>query len=91
MTSEKRMPSEEQMEEIILGLLATLGEGKTIGPADAAIAVAGSDPEAWSRLMPLVRRIAIRLMKDGRAEIRRKGRAVDPDDFRGVYRIGRVS
>lgn len=86
-TNERSMPSDERLEEAILGLLAKLDEGKTIGPTDAAIAVAGSDPDAWSRLMPLVRRTAIRLMKEGRVEIRRKGKAVDPDDFRGIYRI----
>jgi hypothetical protein len=26
-------------------------------------------------------------MKEGRVAITRKGRPVDPDDFRGVYRI----
>jgi hypothetical protein len=34
-----------------------------------------------------VRRVAVRLMKEGRVVILRKGKLVDPDDFRGVYRI----
>jgi hypothetical protein len=34
-----------------------------------------------------VRQVAVNLMKSGRIVIRRKGRLVDPDDFRGVYRI----
>jgi hypothetical protein len=34
-----------------------------------------------------VRRAAVRLMKQGRIVILRKGRPVDPDDFRGVYRL----
>ena len=38
--------------------------------------------------MPRVRRIAVRLMKEGRIVIRRKGKVVDPDDFRGIYRLG---
>jgi hypothetical protein len=29
----------------------------------------------------------VRLMKQGRLVVVRKGRPVDPDDFRGVYRI----
>jgi hypothetical protein len=40
--------------------------------------------------MQPVRRVAVRLMKEGRAVILRKGRPVDPDDFRGVYRIAPV-
>ena len=87
MTDQRRMPSEQELEAAILNLVARQGEGRTISPSDAAIAIAGSDPQAWSRLMPMVRRTAIRLMKEGRVEIRRKGKAVDPDDFRGIYRI----
>jgi hypothetical protein len=29
----------------------------------------------------------VRLMQQGRVVILRKGRPVDPDDFRGVYRL----
>lgn len=88
MTDQRRkMPSEDDLERTILALVAERGEGKTICPSEAARALAGNDPTAWSRLMPLVRRAAIRLMKEGRVEIRRKGRVVDPDDFRGVYRL----
>ena len=34
-----------------------------------------------------IRRVAVQLMRDGRLVITRKGRPVDPDDFRGVYRL----
>lgn len=81
------LPSEDELDRTILDLVAARGAGKTICPSEAARALAGNDPTAWSRLMPLVRRAAIRLMKEGRVEIRRKGRVVDPDDFRGVYRL----
>ena len=84
----RRMPAENDLEQAILDLVARLGPGKTAAPAEAAQALVGKDPEAWGRVMPLVRRVAIRLMKEGRIAIRRKGRVVDPDDFRGVYRIG---
>lgn len=87
MTQSRKMPSEEDLEGTIFTLLAQRDEGKTICPSEAARAIAGKDPDAWSRLMPLVRRSAVRLMKEGRVEIRRKGQAVDPDDFRGIYRI----
>ena len=78
----------ERIEEAILALVEERGPGKTICPSEAARALAGSDPEAWSRLMSDIRHVSVRLMKDGRVVIRRKGRAVDPDDFKGVYRIG---
>jgi hypothetical protein len=54
---------------------------------DVARAVAGDHPDAWGPLMQPLRGAAVRLMKQGRIVILRKGRPVDPDDFRGVYRI----
>lgn len=89
MKEERReLPGEEEIGRAILDLLAARAGGGTISPMDVARLLAGKDPQAWSRLMPLVRRAAIRLMKEGRVEIRRRGGAVDPDDFRGTYRIG---
>jgi hypothetical protein len=38
--------------------------------------------------MPQVRRAAIALALAGRIVIFRKGRPVDPNDFKGVYRLG---
>ncbi len=83
--------SEDDLAKAILSLVAERGPGKTICPSEAARALAGKDPEAWGRLMPAIRRVAVRLMKDGRVVLRRKGRPVDPDDFRGIYRIGPAS
>lgn len=80
----------ERIETAILDLATARGLGKTICPSEAARAIAGDRPEAWSRLMTQVRRVAVRMMKDGRIVITRKGRPVDPDDFKGVYRIGLI-
>jgi hypothetical protein len=72
----------------ILRLVSERGAGKTIAPMDVARALAGDHPDAWGPVMPAIRRAAVRLMKDGQLLIYRKGRPVDPDDFKGVYRIG---
>jgi hypothetical protein len=77
----------EALESTILKLAAAAGPGKTIAPTDAARAVGGDHPDGWGPLMQPIRRIAVRLMKEGRIVITRKGRPVDPDDFRGVYRL----
>lgn len=77
----------ELLAETIIDLAQRRGPGKTICPSEAARAIAGDQPEAWSRLMPHIRRAAVQLMKDGRIAILRKGRPVDPDDFKGIYRI----
>ena len=79
----------ERIAATILDLAGARGPAKTICPSEAARAIAGDRPEAWSRLMPQVRRVAVRLMKGGRVVITRKGRPVDPD-FKGVYRIAIV-
>lgn len=77
----------EALESAILTLAAARGIGKTICPSEAARAVGGDHPDGWGPLMQPVRKIAVRLMKEGRIVITRKGRPVDPDDFRGVYRL----
>ena len=75
------------LEATILKLAAERGAGRTIDPTEAARAVGGDHPDGWGPLMQPVRRVAVRLMKEGRIVITRKGRPVDPDDFRGVYRL----
>lgn len=76
------------IEERLLALLAEREPGKTLGPQDVARALGGDHPDGWGPLMGPIRRVAVRLMKEGRVVLLRKGRPVDPDDFRGVYRIG---
>lgn len=78
------------VEDTILGLLRARGSERTIGPMDVARTLGGDHPHGWGPLMPQVRRAAVRLMKQGRLVILRKGRPVDPDDFRGVYRLALV-
>jgi len=74
------------VEAAIMQLLAEAGSGKTISPTDAArLLKPGSE---WHVLMPAVRRVAIRLALDGRIVIFRKGKPADPNDFKGVYRLG---
>ena len=79
------MPA-ETADDAILRLLEAAGPGRTISPPDVARALhAGPD---WNRKMPQVRRAAITLALAGRIVIYRKGRPVDPNDFKGVYRLG---
>ena len=62
-------------------------DGRNLDPTDVARALGGDKPEGWGPLMQPVRLAAIRLMKQGRIVILRKGRPVDPDDFKGIYRL----
>ena len=76
------------IEERMLALLAERGPGKTLDPSEVARSLGGDRPEPWSPYMQPVRRVAVRLMKEGRLVVLRKGRPVDPDDFKGIYRLG---
>lgn len=80
--------SHEQIEATLTGLIAGLPAGKGVDPTEVARAIAGNDEKVWRLLMVPIRAVAIRLADDGRASILRKGRVVDPHDFKGVYRIG---
>ncbi|WP_430913813.1 DUF3253 domain-containing protein [Methylobacterium sp. sgz302541] len=81
--------NEAEIEETMLRLVAERGKAKTVCPSEVARALGGPAPEDWGRLMKPVRRVAVRLVREGRVAILRKGRPVaDPEDFRGVYRLG---
>ncbi|WP_089175077.1 DUF3253 domain-containing protein [Bosea sp. AS-1] len=75
------------IEAAILDLLARQEPGRTISPMDVARSLGGDHPDGWGPLMQPLRRAAVKLMKEGQLVITRKGRPVDPDDFRGVYRL----
>ncbi|MBX9933145.1 MAG: DUF3253 domain-containing protein [Methylobacterium sp.] len=88
MTKPTRL-SDELIAETMLALVAERGAGKTICPSEVARALGGAQPDEWSPLMQPVRRVAVALTRQGRIAIFRKGKPVeDPEDFRGVYRLG---
>ncbi|GJE75038.1 DUF3253 domain-containing protein [Methylorubrum suomiense] len=82
------MASDAEIEETMLRLVAERGSDKTCCPSEVARALGGPHPDGWGPLMQPVRRVAVRLTKEGRVQIVRKGKPVaDPDDFRGIYRL----
>jgi hypothetical protein len=71
----------------ILRQTAAVGAAKSICPSEVARALA-PEGEAWRRLLGPVRAAALRLARDGRIEVLRKGKAVDPaGQVRGVIRL----
>lgn len=77
----------DQIEATILRLVGARGQGKTICPSEAARELGGPHPDGWGPLMQPVRKAAIRLKGRGEVSILRKGRVVESDDFKGVYRL----
>ena len=75
-----------EVEATILHLLAEAGDGKTISPTDVALVF---EPGAnWHLLMTPIRRAAVKLALAGQIVIYRKGKPADPEDFKGIYRLG---
>lgn len=82
------IPKDPAIAAALLERLAALPADKSLDPTELARALAGTDEKAWARLMPSIRRVAVKLAGQGRAIILRKGKPVDPATFKGVYRIG---
>ena len=92
MTTDMNPPdSSLTLEDVILKLCAEAKPGRTICPTDAAQAFAMSREEGelgWRSHLQAVRNSAVQLADKGRIVVYRKGKPVDPHDFRGVYRLG---
>jgi len=73
-------------ETAILDLLAKTPEGKSIDPADVARAL---EPERWQRALPRVKEAAKDMARKGELVILRHNKPVDPEKFRGVWRMRR--
>lgn len=83
--------SNPSVEAVITRLCACAPHGGAISPTDAARAFTktrGEDELGWRSHLGEVRRAAVKLALEGRLVIYRKGKVVDPRDFRGVYRLG---
>ncbi len=76
--------SEDRIEAAILTLAEQRGPEKSICPSEAA---RDAFPSDWRNRMRAVRAAAVHLARQGEVRILRKGEPVDPDDFKGVYRI----
>ncbi|WP_370674205.1 DUF3253 domain-containing protein [Pleomorphomonas sp. PLEO] len=76
-----------QIRDVLLQMAAESPAGKSISPDAVARAIAGKDEKVWRRLMKPIKDEAARLAKDGKVIMIRKGKPVDPDRVRGLYRI----
>jgi uncharacterized protein DUF3253 len=90
------MSSESNLvvEAVIADLCARAPHGGAVSPIDAAKAFAEAHGEGelgWHSHLGAIRRAAVRMALEGRLVIYRKGKIVDPTDFRGVYRLGAPS
>jgi hypothetical protein len=75
----------DSIRQAILDLTAARGPVASICPSEAARACMAGP--TWQGLMGPVRAAAVALALEGRIEILRKGKPVDPRAFKGVYRL----
>jgi len=72
------------IENAIFAALAEVEAGKSISPEAVARAV---DAENWRRVLPQVRATAVGLARREKLVIIRHGKPVDPNGFKGVWRM----
>tara|TARA_B100000676_G_scaffold281187_1_gene306016 strand:- start:1277 stop:1600 length:324 start_codon:yes stop_codon:yes gene_type:complete len=94
--SDASVVDDEKLDPVAVSLLSSLSEvgiGKAISPETVARTYAetrrrNSDPpDIWRCYLNAVRQQAKYLARKGHIEILRKGKPVDPNDFKGVYRL----
>ena len=80
-----RRRQKASLDELILEITEERGADKTVCPSEVARA---KRKENWQQLMGEIRVRAVKLADAGQIAIYRKGKPVDPHDFKGVYRLG---
>ncbi|MGI9129858.1 MAG: DUF3253 domain-containing protein [Roseomonas sp.] len=78
----------EAITDALLRIAAERGPEKSLCPTDVARAVS---TENWRPLLGAVRKVAADLARQGKIEILRKGKPINPDDMRGVIRLRATS
>lgn len=87
-----KKPPPRPMERVIIDLCLADSHGRGVDPIMVAKVFADdrgqTEPLAWRKWLQQVRSTAIGMARKGDLVILRKGLPADPDDFRGVYRLG---
>ncbi len=78
----------EAITTAMLQIAAERGPEKSLCPTDVARAVSAED---WRPLLGAVRKVAADLARQGKIEILRKGKPINPDEMLGVIRFRATS
>jgi hypothetical protein len=82
--AERQRPDAGQIRSRIMALLTARGPDRSARPMDVAKEL---DPDQWRQHLKAIREEAIGLAREGKIEILRKGKRVEPDNVRGVIRL----
>jgi hypothetical protein len=86
-TDERRRrptPTDEAVDAAIIAQCSAAGPGKSVSPNDVAKVI---DAEDWRRHLKQVKRRAQALTAEGRLQILRKGKPIEPDLMKGIVRL----
>ncbi|MDC7683419.1 histone H1/H5 family protein [Asticcacaulis sp. BYS171W] len=72
------------VEELIVELLTDLKGNDTLSPNQVAKTI---NEENWRRQLPQVRAAIQKLVDEGKIEVIRKGKVVDFEGIKGIYRV----
>ena len=92
-TGSKPDAARETIHRLLKSQRQAKGPGLTICPTQVAKALQASDDSSsvdgasWRAGLPLVRRTAVEMALAGDLTIKRKGKPVDPENFKGIYRL----
>lgn len=94
LTATPETPSEDP---VVTAIMHGLSDAASLSPRDIAERIAaerakpGDPPNVWRRYFAAVKQHAVNLARAGKIEIVRKGKVVDPSDFKGIvrYRLAR--
>lgn len=81
----RRQPIDpDRIRDTIIALCTARGVDKSICPSEVARAL---DGKGWRSHLSHVRSVAADLARQGRIDILRKGKPIDPDRVKGVIRL----
>ena len=83
-TAGRRPLDPARIRDTIIALCVARGAEKSICPSEVARAL---DERAWRSHLSRVRSVAAELARQGRIDILRKGKPIDPDHVKGVIRL----
>lgn len=76
-----------EIRDVLLSSVSAAPPQRGADPGDIARAIVGKDEKKWRQLMKPIKDEAIRLARDGKVVLMRKGKPCDPNRLRGLYRI----
>ena len=86
MTIDPRRVKAAEIRERMIALASERGPKKAVDPMEVAVSIAGKDEKIWRRLMKPIKDEAARLAKKNQIVVLRKGKPVEPDKIRGLWR-----